>query len=140
MTYTANILNVMPVPAGEPGVLTVRVFNSAAESNVPVYVPWTFCRLAYAYAAVTEAIDATGAMEIDLELNAASGTEMMSISIAKSSDVGTIAEATVTSASACRALDRTNTSRDAVNIEVDGSAAAAGSADIIMYFERDDAS
>jgi hypothetical protein len=35
----------------------------------------------YAYTVVTEAIDATGAMEIDFELNAAGGTEFASISV-----------------------------------------------------------
>ena len=135
MTYTANLSNSMPIPC-EPGVLSVYVPNTAAETNILVYVPWKQCRLAYAYTVCVTAIDATGAMEIDLELNAAAGTEMMTISVAASSAVGDIDEATVSTATACVDLDRDDSARDAINIEVDGSAAAAGAVMLFMYFEK----
>jgi hypothetical protein len=108
--------------------------NSTASTNVPVYVPWKRCKLVYAYTVVTEAIDATGAMEIDLELNAAGGTEFASISVAGSSAVGDIDEATIAS---YPHFDRDDASYDAVNVEIDGSAAAAGSVMLYMYFESD---
>lgn len=134
MAYAATRRPTMPIPC-EPGVLSVHLTNTAAETNVLVYVPWKNCKLAYAYTVVLVAIDATAAMEIDLELNAAAGTEMMSISVAKSSAVGDIDEATVSSAAACTGLDRDSSARDAINIEVDGSSGAAGSVMLFMYFE-----
>jgi hypothetical protein len=81
MTYTPLMQNKMPLPV-EPAVLSCHLVNSTAATDVPVYVPWKRCKLVYAYTVVTEAIDATGAMEIDLELNAAGGTEFASISVA----------------------------------------------------------
>ena len=137
MTYSAKLGNTMPIPV-EPAVLSVYVANSAAETNMPVYIPWKNCRLVYAYTVVVgAAIDATGAMEIDLELNAAGGTEMMSIQVAASSAVGTIDEASVSNASACKNLSRDDASRDAINVEVDGSASAAGAVMLYMYFESE---
>jgi hypothetical protein len=136
MVYTANVNNVMPVPT-EPGVLSIKVPNTNPETNILVYVPWTFCRLAYAYAVNYTDIDATGNMNIDLELNAAAGTLMMNIDVTKSGAVGAVTEATVSTAAACRQLDRDNTARDAINVEVDGSAAAAGGVMLFMYFERE---
>jgi hypothetical protein len=60
----------------------------------------------------------------------------MSITVAAASAVGTIDEATVSSASACKALSYDDTSRDAVNIEVDGGG-GTGSVNLFMYFESD---
>ena len=120
-----------PVPC-DPGVLCAYVANSSAESNVPVYVPWDNCQLVHAIAVVTgAAIDGTGAMEIDLELDAASGTEMMTISVAASSAVGDIDEVTISSRAACQNLKNGNI----VMIEVDGSADATGGANIYLFFE-----
>ena len=133
MTYTAKKKNSMPIPV-EPAVLPVIVQNSAAESNVLVPIPWKYCELVHAVAIVTTAIDATGGMSIKLELNAAGGTEMMTIVVPASSAAGTNVEGTISNAAACRNLDRDCASRDAVNIEVDGSANAAGEVQILMYF------
>ena len=134
MTYSRIMQNKCPLPV-DPGVLCVHVPNSASETNMPVYVPWKNCQLSYAYSVVAEAIDTAGAMEIDLELNAAGGTEMMTISVAASSAVGDIDEATVSSASACKGLTYDDASYDAVNIEIDGSAGASGSVNLFLYFE-----
>ena len=134
MAYTRKMDRRCPLPV-EPGVVSVHLVNSVAETNVPVMVPWKNVQLAYAYTVVTEAIDATGAMEIDLELDAAGGTEMMSITVAGSSAVGDIDEATVSSASACKGLSYDETSKDYVVCEIDGSAAAAGSVMLYMFFE-----
>ena len=135
MVYTATRSEAMPLPV-EPSVLSVYVPNSAAETNIVVYVPWKRCKLSYAYTTVVTAIDATGDMEIDLELNAAGGTEMMTITVAASSAVGTLDEGTVSSQAACEDLSSDNASRDAVVVEVDGSAAAAGAVMLYLYFER----
>ncbi len=134
MTYTANKKPSMPIPV-EPGVLSLAISNSSAATDIPVYIPWKNCELVYAYTVVTTAIDATGGMEVDLELDTAGGTEMMSISIAGSASVGDIDEATISSAAACKNLDRDDADRDAVNVEIDGSADAAGAAMLYMYFE-----
>ena len=137
MTYSANQRVSQPIPA-EPGVLSVYCTNSDAATDMLVYVPWKNCRLAYAYTVVGgTAIDATGDMVLTLELNAAGGTDMMSITVASSSAVGTIDEATIVTPAACRGLDVDNSSRDAINIEIDGSAAAAGAVMLYMYFEHD---
>lgn len=136
MAYTAYYYDCMPVPT-EPGVLSIRVPNSADEINFAVYVPWTNCRLAHAETVCTEAIDATGHMEIDLLLDSSSGSEMMTITVDASSSVGDVDYATVTDASLCNKLDRGDTARDAVNVEVDGSSGATGSVMLYLYFERD---
>jgi len=124
----------MPIPV-EPGVVSVYVPNSAAETNIPVYVPWRNCKLSYAYTVCVTGIDTAGAMAIDLELDAASGTEIMTISVAASSSVGDIDEATFTSQAAGKNLSYDNTSRDAVNVEVDGSTTGTGAVMLYMYFE-----
>lgn len=133
MTYTATKKPSFPVPV-EPAVLSVYVPNSSASTNIPVYIPWKNCELVYAYTVAVGVVDGTGDMEIDLELNAAGGTEMMTITVAASAAIGDIDEATVSSADACKNLDRNNSDRDAVNIEVDGSADATGAVMLYMYF------
>ena len=136
MAYSGNeVLKDMCPVFGLPGVLSIVVNNSAAETNIPVSVPWKNCRLAHAETVVTTAIDGDGAMEIDLELNAAGGTEMMSITVAASSAVGDVDYASVSNAAACNKLDRDNTSRDVINIEVDGSATGTGQVMLFLYFE-----
>lgn len=136
MTYTATKYNSLPCPS-EPSVLSVYFSNSAAETNIPVYVPWKNCRLVYAIAYVATVIDNTANLEIDLELNAAGGTEMMSITVTKNSAVGASFEATTSSAAACKALDRDDSNRDAVNIEIDGSSTGTGALNLVMYFESE---
>ena len=119
-----------PLP-NDPGVLWAHITNSASETNIPVYVPWDNCQLVHAYTTVTTAIDSTADMEIDLELTEAGGTEIMTISVPKSSAVGTVTEATFTSRAAGRHLKNGSI----IMVEVDGSAAAAGAANIYLYFE-----
>lgn len=137
MTYTASKLGSMPIPV-EPSVLgPFRVANAATATDMTVYVPWKNCRLVYAVAYVTTAIDTVGAMEIDLELNAASGDEMMSLSVTAGSAFASIIEGTVSTAAACKNLDRDDATRYAVNIEVDGSTTGSGAVDLLMYFESE---
>jgi len=134
MTFSPKLGAGIPLPS-HPGVISVYLSNSAAEYNVPVYVPWRNCQLSYAYAVVQTIIDTVGAMEIDLELNAAGGTEMMTIS-ATGATIGTLHEATVSNQAACEQLDSQNSARDAVNIEVDGSTTGTGAVTLYMYFEH----
>jgi hypothetical protein len=136
MVYTASKTNSLPVPT-EPGVLSIRATRTTAELNMPVFVPWKNCKLVYAYA-ITSTVVATADLELDLELNAASGTEIMTITVpTASSAVGDITEATFTDATAGENLDRDDTARDAVNIEIGAHASGAGAADVFMYFEID---
>ena len=73
--------------------------------------------------------------ELDIELNAAAGTEMMTLQVSAGTSVGVQDYATVTSAAACNKLDRDDSARDKVNIEVDGSASAVGAVMLTMMFE-----
>lgn len=132
MAYTRKTSKRCPLPV-EPVVLSCHLVNTVAETNVPISIPWEDVELVYAYTVCTEAIDATGAMEIDLELNAAGGTELATITVAGSSAVGDIDEATISTRSR---LSYNDTSYDAVVAEVDGSAAADGSVMLFMYFEK----
>ena len=128
MAYSRRMDVTRPGP-GDPGVLWVYMQNSAAETNCTVKVPWDDVELVYAYTYVATAIDATGDCEIDLELNAAGGTELGTITIAASGAVGTIDEATMSAARA--PLGNGNS----INVEMDGSASAAGAVMVYLYFE-----
>jgi len=133
MTYTSTSPNSMPIPA-DPAVLCVNVVTGTATVDVPVYVPWENCRLAYAYGILTGAALTTAqSCDVDLELNAAGGTEQMSMNFAAGSAIGTVAEASVSDAAACKNLDRDDADRDAVNIEA--VSGAANEVMVFMYFE-----
>ena len=122
-------------PSAYPGPVTPRIPsiyipNSAAETNIPVAVPWDNCQLTYAQTVVLSAIDNTGPMEIDLEIDAAGGTEIGSITVAQNESVGAEDEVKITAADA-----EGLSSNSKINIEVDGSAAAAGAVMLYLYFE-----
>lgn len=134
MAYTRKTTEKCPLPV-EPNVLCVYVPNTSAESNILIDIPWKRCELVHAYTVCVTAVDATGAMEIDLELNAAGGTEMMTAQVAASSSVGDQDDFSVTTAAACKNLSRDESARDKINIEVDGSTEAAGAVMLFMYFE-----
>ena len=136
MTYTAIKSNTMPIPL-EPALLSVHLTApSNTTTDVPVYIPWKECNLAFAYTVTTVAEGDVAAVEIDLELNAASGTEIMTISVARNAAIGDIDEATFTTLSASKALDREDTARDAVNIEIAGGTSNTWQGMLYMYFER----
>ena len=121
-----------PLPGADPGVLCVRLTNSAAETNIPIKVPWDGCRLAYAYTVVHTAIDTVGAMSIDLEIDAAGGTTIGSVDTSGAT-VGTETEITWSDESAGRHLDSSNK----IIAEVDGSTTGTGAVDLWLYFEPD---
>ncbi len=136
MTYSPKMSNTMSIPV-EPAVICVHLVGpNTATVDIPVYVPWKECQLTYAYTVTTVAEGNVNAIEIDLELNAASGTEAMTITVAQNASVGDIDEATVTTASAAEHLGRDDTSRDAINIEMASAGATSWQGMLYMYFER----
>jgi len=105
--------------------------------DIPIYVPWKNCSLVYAYTVTTVAEGNVNAVGIDLELNAASGSAIGTITVTKNAAVGDVHEVgTITRANAI-ALDRGDTSRDAVNIEITSAGTTAWQGTLFMYFERD---
>jgi len=139
MTYTSKMNNTMPIPV-EPAVISAYIANSASATDLTIPIPWKNCKLVHAESVVCTDLDTDGAMEIDLELNAAGGQEVASISVAADSSVGDVDLATMgTSAAAITAqsnLDRSDTNRQYINVEVDGSTAATGAVNLYLYFER----
>jgi len=116
--------------------ITAHIRNIvSAEVNTLVPIPWENVRLVKAVACITEVVDNIGDWEIDLELNAAGGTEMMTISITKNSAVGALFEATISTPAACKNLSAALAARDAICIESDGAATPTGAANIFFYFE-----
>ena len=139
MTYTRRGSKepATPVPS-DPGILPVHLISVAggAEINVPVDVPWDGCRLAHAYIVCVEAADTLAAVEIDLELDTAGGTEIMTLTqaAATADTVGTKTDGTFTDESAGRHLDSSNT----IMCELaGGSSATAGAWNLYLYFEPD---
>lgn len=137
MTYTRIMPVSMKIPV-EPAVLSVDLVvpTGGSAGDVPVYVPWKNCKLVYAYVVTTVAEGNKGTVEIDLELNAASGTEIMSIQVAQNAAIGDLDEATTwTSEAAAKDLSSNNADRDVVNVEVDGTATSTWQGTLFMYFE-----
>jgi len=110
-----------------------NIVSGAVDTLVPI--PWENVRLVKIVGAVTEVIDNVGDWELDFELNAASGTEMMTMTVTKNSAVGTVWEATVSTESACQNLSAAIAARDAINIESDGAATPTGAMNLYFYFE-----
>ena len=136
MTYSPEKRDSMPIPV-EPAHLDAYLKVTSAETNRIVYIPWKGpVKLVYAYVVTETAEGNTAAVEIDLELNAAGGTEIMTITVAQNAAVGDVDEATYTSESAAKGLSRDNTSKDAINIEVGANAGAAWTGTLRMYFEK----
>jgi hypothetical protein len=135
MVYTPNRRETMPIPA-EPAVICVHLKAPASEGNMPIYVPWKHCQLSFAYTVTTVAEGNDAAVEIDLELNTAGGTEMMSITVAQNAAIGDIDEATVSNQAACEDLSSDDTARDAVNVEYSGTnTTGQWEGMLFMYFE-----
>lgn len=123
----------LKMPGADPGVISIHIENSASETNIPVKVPWEGCRLAYVYSLVHTAIDGDGDMVIDIELEAGTDADIMSMTVASSSTVGTVDEATFDTESYGRHL----TDGTILNIEVDGSTTGTGAINMFLYFEPD---
>jgi hypothetical protein len=137
MVYTAYTQNTLPVPA-EPGVLSIHVVSpSSTNDDRAVSIPWKNCTLTYAYTVTTIAEDGTNAVYLDLELNAASGSAMGTITVAQSAPVGDIDEIGTLTRANCIALDRDDAARDAINIEATSAGANTWEGTLFLYFERD---
>ena len=133
MVYTPTYYGTYPIPL-EPAVLSCFIQNTSAESNLAVYVPWEYCQMDYCYEVQLVANQAgSSSGTLDLELDAAAGTELYTMTIASSAAVGTIVEGTLTTVAPTKNLGRHDTARDAVNIEVISSN-AAGAMMLYMYF------
>ena len=142
MVYKSTGMPTLPIPA-EPMVLHCYL-NNADNTNTLVYIPWKSCKLVHAYTTILKAIDAGSGTVLTLELNAAAGSAMMTITVAASAAVGDIDEgtkpATISNDTwhANRGqLDRGNSNRDAINIDVNGDASPGGALWLTMYFEPD---
>lgn len=135
MTYSKIRRKTMPIPV-EPAVLPVALVQVNGTVDVLVYVPWENCRLAYAYTVTTVAEGNDADVGIDLELNAASGSAIGTITVAQNAAVGDIDEiASITEANA-ENLSATNSARDAINIEITGTVSGGTWEGMLyMYFE-----
>jgi hypothetical protein len=101
-------------------------------------VPWDGCKLVHAQAIYSETVagaNSTGVHEIDLELDSAGGTELMTISLVSNMTVGTVTDATFSNEASCRNLLDSNS----IMIEMDGAAGATvfGGVMVYLYFEPD---
>jgi len=114
--------------AANVDVVAAYVRNSASETNIRVPIP-DHCNLNSVLAVVTETIDGT-ASAVDIEKTSAGGTVLCSLSLTASGAVGTEISGTMAVGVADRNLDN-----DYLNIEVDGSASAAGAAMIYFILE-----
>ena len=135
MTYTRIAPTTTQLPL-EPAVLSIQLAALAAgtATDTPVYIPWKNCKLAYAYTVTTTAEGDKGAVTCKLELNAASGTEIGTVTIAKNAAVGDIDEIVFATESAGEDLHFDVSDRDAINIETDGVATTTWQGTLFMYF------
>lgn len=130
MAYSRKVPDSMPIPV-EPGIMSAYVTADTTELLIPI--PWQHVRLAYAEACFDVA-EATNTGTIDIELDAASGTTLMSIAITASQASGSTVAATTSDASACKDIGNHSTASDYVNLEVAGSAADY-TCNVYLYFE-----
>lgn len=128
MAYSRDHEQSCPLPV-EPGVLSFYLPGSSSAADFLVDVPWDNCKLTYA-TVTTLVASATAAVEIDIELDAASGTELMTGTVVSGTAVGAQTEFTYTSESSSNNLKDTNN----LNFEVAGDATWQGM--VYCYFER----
>ena len=116
----------------DPIVVSVYVNNSAAETNIPVYIPHNAVRCVYIYSLVATAIDGTGAMEVDFEYVDSGGTtEFATLSVDASAAIGDVDEATISNAAVAAEMNEDGY----IQVEIDGSATGTGALNIWFYFE-----
>ena len=139
MAYSRQKTAACPV-LGDPGVVSAYLPITTDPSDVPIKVPWNYCKLVYAYTVYTET-EASGTMvqpaAIDLELLDSDGnkTDVMTIALLSNVAVGTVTEATFVDESSCGNLGNT----DSINCEITGNAGETtfGGVTIYLYFEPD---
>jgi hypothetical protein len=135
MTYSKIRRKTMPIPV-EPAVLGVALVQVNGTVDVPVYIPWESCRLVYAYTVTTVAEGNDAAVGIDLELNAASGSAIGTITVTQNAAVGDLHEiGTITEANA-ENLSALDSARDAINAEITGTVSGGTWQGMLyLYFE-----
>lgn len=131
MAYTAGINPSTGLPL-EPAV--IRAFVNASTTELLVPIPWQHVRLAHAEACFDVAEDNSGTGTIDIELDAAGGTTLMSIAVAQQQASGSTVDATVSDQSACEDIGAHATSCDYLNLEVAGDAASY-TCNVYLMFE-----
>jgi hypothetical protein len=137
MTYTARVTDTLPVPV-EPAVLSIHiVMAQTGNDDRAVYIPWKNCTLVHAYAVTTVAEGDTNPVYLDLELDAASGSMIGKITIAQDAGVGDVDEIASIERAYVTALDRDDSTRDAINIEATSASTTSWEGTLFMYFERD---
>ena len=139
MTITTTLNPKCPLAGANLAVVSQLVARSSANQDYPVPVPSKACRLIRAEA-ITTTVVATADMTIDLELNAAGGSAIGTITVATSgSAIGTIDTlewADMTQANA-KSLSLDDSARDYINLEVNSHATGAGGAMVHLFFERE---
>jgi hypothetical protein len=135
MTYTRIVTPTTDIPL-EPAVLTVDLvaLSAGTATDTPIYIPWKNCKLAYAYTVTTVAEGDKGAVTCKLELNAVSGSEIGTVTIAKNAIVGELDEIVFATESYGENLHSDVSDRDAINIETDGVSTTAWQGTLFMYF------
>jgi len=137
---TISVINTegCPLAGANLAVMSILCTRPASTADLPVPVPAKNCRLIHVEA-ITTTVVATADYVIDLELNAASGSAIGTITIATSgSAIGTIDTlvwANMTQANA-QNLSYDDANRDYINLELNGNA-AAGACMLYLFFEYD---
>jgi len=138
MAYTKVRRKTMPIPV-EPAVLAVHLISPAGTTvDIPVYIPWESCKLTYAYTVTTVAEGNDAAVGIDLELDAASGTAIGTVTVAQNASVGDLDEIVfaATPSAAGENLSALISGRDQINLEVTGdNTTATWQGMLYLYFE-----
>ena len=137
MAYTSGAGNPsMPIPV-EPSVLSTYVHHDNTE--ILIDVPWKNCRMTYCYLSILEpnAVTSAGGA-IDVELNAAGGGDLYAITIGASAASGSQIAGVLDSTSGAanrKNLDRDDTNRDKINLEVTIGDSNGWDGMLYMYFE-----
>lgn len=133
--FTPERENSQFVPV-DPAVLSQIVTCAASTAGLDflVPIPWESCKLTHVESKVLSTLDTAADHTILLELDAAAGGTMATLTIAASGAIGTRDTATV-DATYGDNLSRSNGSRDAININAIGGAASMVQVD--MYFEAE---
>jgi len=135
MTYTRIAPPTIDLPL-EPAVLSIHLaaLSAGTATDTAVYIPWKNCKLAYAYTVTTTAEGDKGAVTCKLELDAAGGSEIGTVTIAKNAAVGDIDEIVFATEAYGENLHSDVSNRDAINIETDGVSTTTWQGMLFMYF------
>ena len=93
---------------GDPWIKTIKVPLTTDETNIPVYVDYNNANLVHVRATVAAVTDGL-VNEIDIEVGAAGGTEVATMTILSSSAVGAVFDATLSNEPARLGLSYTQT-------------------------------